>query len=110
MIFVSPQWWRLGSRRWRWGVRLHGCEHLADESGRSPRDKADRATRAADAHKFVRGRLVVRREHNAQAGQDSVEGAVAVRQGLRVCGFPGQLDTDLRGPLLADLHQFRREI
>jgi hypothetical protein len=53
---------------------------------------------------------VVRGEHHIQAGQDSVELTIAVRQGFGVRDFPKQLDTDLGGPVLADLHQFGRQV
>jgi hypothetical protein len=53
--------------------------------------------RTADAYQFVRGSLVVRRKHDAERGQYSIELAIGVRQRFGVSGFPCQLDTEILG-------------
>ena len=73
--------------RRRRGVRLHGGEHLPDEAFRRPAEQADGAARAAHPDELVGAGLVVRREHDADAGHDGVELAVGERQRLGV-GLP----------------------
>ena len=48
----------------------------------------------------------MRSEHHAQGRQDCVERPIRVGQCFGVGGFPGQLDTEFGGPLLASLEQF----
>ena len=48
----------------------------------------------------------MRSEHHAQGRQDCVELPIRVGQCFGVGGFPGQLDTEFGGPLLASLEQF----
>src|SRR3712207_7778467 len=53
------------------------------------------APRPADPDQLVGGLLVVRREHHADTGQDGVEGAVGVGEGLGVADLPAQPDPGL---------------
>ena len=75
-----------------------GLEQLADEALRRPVGERDAAARAAHAHQFGGGALLVGREHHAESGQHHVEAAVGERQCLRI----GLLERDVealgRGP------------
>jgi hypothetical protein len=106
MIFTSPQWRRLRSWRWRRSVRLHGGEHLADETARSPGNQADRAARTADPDQLVCRSLMMRSKHDTQAGQHNIKLIIAVGQRLGIRGLPGQLHADFSSPFLAHLQKF----
>ena len=91
VFLVAPQRRRLRTDRRRRRVRLHHLEHLADEAIRSPTQYADRAPWPAHPEQLVRRRLMVRGEHDSDAGRHDVEGVVPVGQGFCVSQLPRQL-------------------
>jgi len=102
VVLVAPQRRRLRARgRWR-GVRLHGSEHLADEAFRSPAQQPDRPAWTADPDQLVGTHLVVRREHDPDAGHHDVELVVCEGQRLGIGLTPLDLDASLRGQLAAN--------
>lgn len=110
VLLVPPQRWRLRPGRRRGRVGLHRGEHPAHESLRSPVDQPDRAAGAADAQHFVRGRLVVRGEHDADARHHDVELAVREGQRLRVRLPPLQPGAPHGGQVPPDLQQLGSEV
>ena len=87
VLFATPQRRRLCPGRRRGRIGLHGGEHLADKAVRGPADQADGSARTADPDQLVGGGLMMRGEHDSQAGHDHVELAVAERERLGV-GLP----------------------
>jgi hypothetical protein len=110
MVFAPPQRGGLRTRWRRRGKRLHGGEHLADETFRRPAEQPDGASRFADAQELVGCGLVVGCEHHAEAGDHRIELVVAKRQGLRVPLLPFQLNAAVRCLVAAGVEQLRSEV
>ena len=83
MRLGAPQRRRLHAGRRR-NVFADGLEQLADEALRRPVGQADLAARAADAHQFVRGLLLIRREHDAEGRKHDVEAGIGEGKRFRI--------------------------
>ena len=106
MVDMAPQRRRLSAGRGRWCVGLHRREHLPDEPFGRPADEADRAPGAADADEVVRDRLMVRREHHADTGEDGIELTVVARQGLGIRHDPLDVESLGLGEAMPLVEQF----